>query len=291
MLDLSLKGLIAFETIGEKEIEISRTDKFDNDEILTEDEKIILEILKEAMAGKDSITTKEFSKYASKEYESVYAKTNKLDDIIEKYEIEAGKLSQERIKIFKKWNLKFIIYLILTIMLSVCIVIIPTIPIGFGILASACRKNSLYVSILTTRGNEEMTRWKGLKNYMNDYSMLNDKLVPDIVLWEKYLVYATTFGISKRVIEQLKVVHPEMFTENYDNGFRNYTYWNMMTNSNFGNNTFDDFSKSLEKVYSSAQSAYNVAHSSSSSGSGGGGGFSGGGGGRRRRRKLRRTLK
>lgn len=291
MLDLSLKGLIAFETIGEKEIEISRTDKFDNDEILTEDEKIILEILKEAMAGKDSITTKEFSKYASKEYESVYAKTNKLDDIIEKYEIEAGKLSQERIKIFKKWNLKFTIYLILTIMLSVCIVIIPTIPIGFGILASACRKNSLYVSILTTRGNEEMTRWKGLKNYMNDYSMLNDKLVPDIVLWEKYLVYATTFGISKRVIEQLKVVHPEMFTENYDNGFRNYTYWNMMTNSNFGNNTFDDFSKSLEKVYSSAQSAYNVAHSSSSSGSGGGGGFSGGGGGRRRRRKLRRTLK
>lgn len=290
MLDLSLKGLIAFEAVSEKEVRIYRTSNINNTVQLSEDERIVYELLKDAMLGKDSITPKEFSKYASKEYESVYSKLKRLDSIVENYEISAGKISEERLKIAKKWSSKFVVFFILAIFSFFLIILMPALPIGLGILASACRKNSIYVSILTEKGNEEVARWKGLKNYMEDYSMLDEKLVPDIVLWEKYLVYATAFGISKKVIEQLKAVHPEMFVETNDNGSRNNAYWHMMTNSSFGDNSFEDFSRSLERVYSNAQSAYNVAHSSSSSGSGGGGGFSGGGGGRRWRRKLRRSL-
>ena len=125
---------------------------------------------------------------------------------------------------------------------------------------------------------------------MEEYSMLDDKLIPDIILWEKYLVYATAFGISKKVIQQLKVVHPEMFYEENGNNLNQYAYWHMMNHATFGDDYFNDFSRSLEKVYNNARSAYDIAHSSSSSGSGGGGGFSGGGGGRRWRRKLWRTL-
>lgn len=292
MLDLSLKGLIAFEQVDEKEVRICRPSSIKENINLSEDEQIIYDLLKEAMLGKDSITPKEFSKYASREYETVYAKLNRLDKIVQDYEIEAGKISKERTKISKAWSSKFGVYLILAILSFFLLTFLPAIPISMGILANACRKNALYVSILTYNGIEEVARWKGLKKYMNDYSMLSDKLVPDIVLWEKYLVYATTFGISKKVIEQLKTVHPEMFETTYNNNtIHNYAYWNMITTSNFGGNSFDDFSKSLERVYSSAQSAYSAAHSSSSSGSGGGGGFSGGGGGRRWRWKLRRTLK
>ncbi len=291
MLDLSLKGLIAFEQVDEKEVRICRPTSVKDNINLSEDEQIIYDLLKDAMLGKDSITPKEFSKYASREYEIVYAKLNRLDDVVKNYEIDAGNISRERMEISKTWSSKFGIYLILAILSFFVIPFLPAIPVAMGILAHACRKNSLYVSILTYNGNEEVTRWKGLKKYMNDYSMLSDKLVPDIVLWEKYLVYATAFGISKKVIEQLKTVHPEMFEETYSNSsINNYAYWNMLTTSNFGGNSFDDFSRSLERVYSSAQSAYSAAHSSSSSGSGGGGGFSGGGGGRRWRWKLRRTL-
>ena len=291
ILNLSLKGVIAFEPIDEKEVRICRPSNIKENVKLSKDEELIHDLLKDAMLGKDSITPKEFSKYASKEYETVYAKLNRLDDIVKEYEIESGKISKERMQISKTWSSKFGIYLILAILSFFLVTFLPAIPISMGILANACRKNSLYVSILTYNGNEEVARWKGLKKYMNDYSMLSDKLVPDIVLWEKYLVYATAFGISKKVIEQLKAVHPEMFSQSYSNStINNYAYWNMITTSNFGGNSFDDFSKSLEKVYSSAQSAYSAAHSSSSSGSGGGGGFSGGGGGRRRRWKLRRTL-
>lgn len=289
MLDLSLKGLIAFETISEKEVRILRTSNTNIDE-LSEDEKLVYELLKSAMLGKDSITPKEFSKYAAKEYDTVYTKLNKLDKVVKELITKEGKISEEKSKISKQWNSKFGVYFVLCILSTMFIMFLPALTVGLFVLANACRKNSICISILNENGIKEIAEWKGLKKYMEDYSLLKEKLVPDIVLWEKYLVYATVFGISKKVINQLKSVHPEMFEET-NNEYRSYAYWHMMTNSNFGVNNFDDFSRSLEKVYNSAQSAYSVAHSSSSSGSGGGGGFSGGGGGRRWRWKLWRTLK
>lgn len=290
MLDLSLKGLIAFETEGEKDVRITRASN--NVEVkLTEDEQIVYDILKDAMLGKDSITPKEFSKYASREYDSVYIKLNRMEQVVKRVIQDEGKISAEKSKIVKEWNSKFGLYFIFAILAFMFAMILPALFIGLIILATTCKRNANCISILTDAGTEEVAMWKGLKKYMEDYSMLEDKLVPDIVLWEKYLVYATAFGISKKVIEQLKVVHPEMFVETNNTGIRNYAYWNMMTSSSFGNNSFDDFSRSLERVYSNAQSAYSAAHSSSSSGSGGGGGFSGGGGGRRWRWKLRRSLK
>lgn len=290
MLNLSLKGLIAFETDGEKDVRITRTSN--KAEVkLSEDEELVYDLLKDAMLGRDSITPKEFSKYASREYDSVYIKLNRIEDTVKHVIQSEGKISAEKSKIVKGWNSKFGLYFIFAILAFMFAMVLPGLFIGLIILSTTCKKNANCISILTDKGSEEVAMWKGLKKYMEDYSMLSDKLVPDIVLWEKYLVYATAFGISKKVIEQLKVVHPEMFVETNDTGFRNYAYWNMMTNSSFGNSVFDDFSKGLEKVYSNAQSAYSVAHSSSSSGSGGGGGFSGGGGGRRWRWKLRRSLK
>ena len=126
-------------------------------------------------------------------------------------------------------------------------------------------------------------QWKGLKNYMDDFSLLKDKQVPDLVLWEKYLVYATAFGISKKVIEQLKVVYPQMSDPNYYNN-RNYTYLYLMSDTRFGDNFIGNIDNMMKSAYNAASNAYTAAHSSDSSGSGGGGGFSGGGGGRWRRR-------
>lgn len=293
MLNLSLKGLIKFEVEGEKDVRIYRSKKEQYKSIeLTRDEEIIYDILNDAMFGKSSITTKEFSKYASKEYETVYSKLNKLSDIVEDDLINSGRISKGRMESSKKWSSKFVVFMVLAIFSGFIAAVLPAVTIGLAFLSHACRKNSLAISILTEKGANESEEWKGLKKYMEEYSLLNEKLVPDIVLWEKYLVYATAFGISKKVISQLKVVHPEMFYATTDNRnyIDNYAYWYMMTDPVLGDSVFDNFSKSLEKVYNSAQSAYNIAHSSDSSGSGGGGGFSGGGGGRRRRWKLRRSL-
>lgn len=98
---------------------------------------------------------------------------------------------------------------------------------------------------------------------MEEFSMLDKREVPEIVIWEKFLVYATVFGVADQVLKQLKVVYPNI-TEQMD--LNTYAYMYLMMNTNFSNSFSNAITTSMSSAYSSA--------------SGGGGGFSGGGGGR-----------
>ncbi len=286
ILNLALKGLISFEYTEYEDVIIKRTYK--EDIKLSEDEELIYGILKDAMLGESYITPLGISEYAKNDYETVYGKLNRLENIAERINKDLGNIQAERVKISNEWKNKATAYLIGCFFGFVAIFIGLITPIiGFVMLYAMCIKNSDSVSILSSKGNEEMNQWKALKKYMEDYSLLNERVVPDIVLWEKYLVYATAFGISKKVLKQLKALHPEFFQES-DN-FTNSNYLNALSASNF--DSFDRFSGALENIYENAYTAYNIAHSNSSDGSGGGGGFSSGGGGRRRRRKLWWSLK
>lgn len=50
---------------------------------------------------------------------------------------------------------------------------------------------------------------------MQEFSLLKEKEIPSLVIWEKYLVYATAFGIAEKVIQQMKVNYPEVFLDEY----------------------------------------------------------------------------
>ena len=121
---------------------------------------------------------------------------------------------------------------------------------------------------LTQKGVDEQEAWKGLKNYMEDFSMMKEKEVPELALWEKYLVFATAFGIADTVLKQLKVVYPQMMDETYMNA-NGYYYLYLMSHGNFSNNFIHSINTSITNTYNSVNY---------SSGSGSGGGFSGGGG-------------
>lgn len=108
---------------------------------------------------------------------------------------------------------------------------------------------------------------------MQEFSLLKEKQVPDLVIWEKFLVYATVFGIADKVIKQLKIVYPNMEEISCIN---NYTYLYFMMHTNFSTSFSNAVSTSMTSSYSSS--------------TGGGGGFSGGGGFGGGRRWWRRTL-
>jgi len=59
--------------------------------------------------------------------------------------------------------------------------------------------------LFTQYGVNEQAKWYGLYNFLNSNTLINEKEVHDIVLWEKYLIYATAFGISEKVIKALKI--------------------------------------------------------------------------------------
>lgn len=141
-----------------------------------------------------------------------------------------------------------------------------------------CGKIAKKLNVLTQKGVDQQSEWKGLKKYMEDFSLLKEREVPELVVWERFLVYATVFGIAEKVIKQLKIVYPNF--EELSNGITTYSYMNLMMTTNFSNSFSHAISSSIN---SSISSTY-------SSGSGSGGGFSGGGGfgggGGRRRWKI-----
>lgn len=61
-------------------------------------------------------------------------------------------------------------------------------------------------SILFTQyGINEQAKWVGLYNFLNSDTLIHEKEVHDLVLWEKYLIYATAFGISEKVVKAIKI--------------------------------------------------------------------------------------
>lgn len=124
----------------------------------------------------------------------------------------------------------------------------------------------------TMKGREHYLKWNAFKNFLTDFGSLKDKEIPEIALWDKYLVYATLFGISAKVLKAMKVKLTEMGIDETNIGYRPYFYNNYYM--------FDSVSHCMSDSHTKATTAINVhnASSSMSSGSGFGGGISGGGG-------------
>ncbi len=83
--------------------------------------------------------------------------------------------------------------------------------LGYSLMASVLLVGVsfvLYVNSFDRRsksGNEDFVRWRAFKKFLEDFSNFKEYPVTSIILWEHYLVYATSFGIADKVMEQLKL--------------------------------------------------------------------------------------
>ncbi len=126
---------------------------------------------------------------------------------------------------------------------------------------------------LTNLGLEKRKELFGLRNFLNDFSRLNEKDIPEVYLWEEYLIYATVFGIGDKVLNSMKL--KDIDNSIIDNVSFVYNYSNYIDSfSNISNNILF-MAKPEMKLYM-PESLDAGSWGSSSSGSGGGGGFSGG---------------
>ncbi len=130
--------------------------------------------------------------------------------------------------------------------------------------------NAVYISVLKKRsinGAEEYYKWLSFKNFLIDFSKLDERNLPEIKLWEHYLVYAIALGVNEEVTKQLANIPAY---QEYDNN-----HYPMM----FYSARYSMYSR----VFTSSINTANTARMQSSSGgfSGGGGSFGGGGGGGR----------
>ena len=145
---------------------------------------------------------------------------------------------------------------------------------GYTIIAIACLLNAIYYRkqekdslLLTQFGEDECSKWRGLYEFLNSETLMNERTIIELPIWEQYLVYATAFGISEKVIKAIKIRCPEAINSPILNN-----------NSVYHSHHFYHSNRSI-RTYSYRASSFSGSHGGFGGYGGGGRGGGGGGGG------------
>ena len=69
--------------------------------------------------------------------------------------------------------------------------------------------SSLYLSLkiyilapnhINLKPETEIEKWIALKQFLNDFTIINEREEKEVRLWEKYLIYAISMGVNKKCI-------------------------------------------------------------------------------------------
>ncbi|MDO5120041.1 MAG: DUF2207 domain-containing protein [Coriobacteriales bacterium] len=122
---------------------------------------------------------------------------------------------------------------------------------------------------------------EALKNWLVDFTRLEEAIPTDVVLWNRLLVMATELGVADKVVKQLKVAAPQILANEaciahawIGSGREEFE----LPMEDVGRSAVAARGKSSKALYHEV-STYDTASSSDSSSRGSGGGFSSGGGG------------
>lgn len=216
--------------------------------------------------NESEILLKDLKKNANKNYDNFLDKYNIWHDLATSFATKEGFYEKSAIIPYILYCLIGAIVGVLSLKwgnyLGVIIIFISCISLIY-FLASKKR---------TKKGNEEYAKWRALKNFLKDFSIIDKRELPEVSLWGKYLVYAVSLGCADKLAKDMA-----LRVQEFDNIYYGQTLYDpsdiiMLT-------TFNHVVRdSVNSAIASARSAQSIANSPSSSGGGFGGGFSGGGG-------------
>lgn len=248
ILNLCLKKKISLKVSELDEVYIKIIDVPNG---LKKDEEAIYNLLSK-INKTEWFNIKELNSYAHREYYEYGKSINELVNEARKNLYELGLVNKSEEKLYKKYSKAKSTYATLKniymwLIINHLIMSIPIFKINiiaiFGIqiqdivgsllaiifpimclilyYLNLKDKQKNKIAVLTPNGAEEKAQWQGLEKYMKEYTLLDERTVPELTIWEKYLVYATAFGIADEVIKQMKVAYPEVFVLEKWNDERN----------------------------------------------------------------------
>ena len=141
-----------------------------------------------------------------------------------------------------------------------------------------------YMPRRSVAGNNLVAKCKALRNWLRDFSSLDERPPTDVKVWGEFMVYAYLFGVADQAIRQLQTTMPQLFEYDGSMGVTYMPWWFWYTGGRTAAGASmpsvgDMLQTSLANTVSTAQAALSGASGNFSSGGGFGGGFSGGGGG------------
>lgn len=215
--------------------------------------------------GKDEILLTDFKKEAKKSYSSFLKRYNEWISLVTDEAIKENFFEKRKI-----WG--YTLYMIAGFFIGIMM-------LSWSLLGLICIFSSVIALMYVTKsnkrtkkGNDDFVKWKALKNFMNDFSIIDKRELPEVSLWGKYLVYAVSLGCADKLAKDMAVRVKEFDDIYYGNILYNPNDIIMLTSFN---HVIND---SVNSAVNMARSASASANSSRSSSGGFGGGFSSGGG-------------
>ena len=63
--------------------------------------------------------------------------------------------------------------------------------------------------------SSELEKWEALRRFLNDFSIIRERNIQEISIWNKYLIYAISMGVNKKVIsEYVKLLNIKLLNQN-----------------------------------------------------------------------------
>jgi uncharacterized membrane protein len=265
LLNLIAKKAVSYQEIDNKQFELIYSNK---EIVLSSSEKILVEWFFNDIGGDGKVTVKDINN-AAKKYESFYKKYNTWKQSVKKetdQELFFETSTKGRV-LGILYSLSAMLVLLVSnpyynVSMVLSVIIIVMFVVGMVYYLTFFKR--------TAKGNEHYSMWNGLKNFIKDFGQFSHRDLPHVELWEKYLVYAMSFGLAAKLAKTMAIKFKEMGSTV---GTYDLYYINRMMLINNSINT------SVNNAMVNAASARAAdAASRSSSGGGFGGGFSGGGG-------------
>ena len=217
ILDLLLKKHIKFEQNSKKEIIIKIVN---SNEKLRKSEEFILECLKKSDIEKDNeLKLEEITRVDN----TIFLKNKKkISELIIKEALEEQYIDKEKIEMKKKYLRDsiskiiitfFVIFLILNIFRYISFVVTPNtekmilivVLIAAIVIHTLSYKKLKKKDIYTEKTKEEKENMIELKKYLENYSLIKNRELIEIYLWEKYLAYSVILDINQNIIDILKI--------------------------------------------------------------------------------------
>ena len=308
MLELVRLGYISIRPDDKKKNAIVTVLKTDEEDELRTHQKFVIEMLNWVKPIGTPFTMKEFERYGKNHPEKMISMIDKYKAAIRnKTErdgaYQRGNPARARAQKITTGMVGFGIAVVMLSGFAHFFVGVGMFFFGAGLLLGGLINYLLSKRLkapLTVAGQREYNKLHALAKFMQEFSSMDRHEIPELVLWEDYMIFATAMGIADKVAEQLEIAYPEfkaMSASTFDpSTFMILWFFSrsfrVMTGLNFVGNIANVIRSVniAQRAIKAAQIAGKIGgvigggsgRGGGSSFHGGGGGFSGGGFGGRR---------
>ena len=83
------------------------------------------------------------------------------------------------------------------------------------------RKGRKIKNVVDSKLKQEAINLYGLKKFLASYSLIDERKIKEVHIWDEYLIYAQLFGMADKVSDQLSKIYPNM---RFDSKYNSNTF-------------------------------------------------------------------